>query len=199
MEEVFCIPRKSIARDWPAPTILVEHTYVKLEHWFNKGKFLPRQDTESSEKWVQLIPYVVFARNSRKEFAFYYRSGTEQRLHGLVSIGYGGHINPIDDAGTVWELLWNCAEREIREELGQVLPRWVPGSLVPVIISGENAVSRAHVGVVLIYDDISWDNLRYAPVDALRSKNLESWSRAALEYAASGRNVVVSGDRWKLK
>src|SRR5882757_4321071 len=59
-------------------------------------QFLPRSKVETDPSFKQLIPYVVLRHGSD---IFSYRrgkSGGEQRLHALRSIGVGGHIGKED-------------------------------------------------------------------------------------------------------
>lgn len=72
--------------------------------------------------------------------------GTEQRLHGRMSIGLGGHVGPEDgDIGDP-KLLRRGLLRELREELA--LP---PGPLEPRFVGwindDSNPVGEVHVGL----------------------------------------------------
>lgn len=69
----------------------------------------------------QIIPYVVIGSRKNGTFLSYVRpnKGNEDRLHGKISIGFGGHIEVIDAEGSIniFDAVLNCARREIKEEL----------------------------------------------------------------------------------
>ena len=76
-----------------------------------------RAEEDPSHK--QLIPYCVFRCGDR---IFHYtrgKSGGESRLHAKISVGVGGHVNPVDmDGGKTGPDAYHAAvTREIEEEL----------------------------------------------------------------------------------
>jgi predicted NUDIX family phosphoesterase len=73
----------------------VEHYLPRL---LDPGRcfFMPRAKAEDDPSHKQLIPYVLL---KYRDQIFHYTRGKgmgEKRLHGLRSVGIGGHINPID-------------------------------------------------------------------------------------------------------
>ena len=66
---------------------------IRAEH-----EFIPRPDAENDPGYKQIIPYVVLRRGDKIFMTRRLKKGGEARLHGLMSIGVGGHINPVDDA-----------------------------------------------------------------------------------------------------
>lgn len=63
--------------------------------------FKARRDVEEDPSFKQLIPYVMIKRN--KEIVTYRRlsGGGESRLHGQRSLGFGGHMNEIEEVSTL--------------------------------------------------------------------------------------------------
>ena len=56
-------------------------------------EFAPRSEVETNPAYKQFIPYCILRHGTR--LICYRRSsaGSETRLHGLYSIGWGGHVN----------------------------------------------------------------------------------------------------------
>jgi predicted NUDIX family phosphoesterase len=116
--------------------------------------FAERDYMERCSHFKQVIPYLVLTRGegSDTRVLCYQRRDrhTEQRLGGLWSVGFGGHIEPLDrDDPDVAEhgLLRVSALRELTEETGlQVNGQ----DLAPAgyINSDREDVSSVHFGVV---------------------------------------------------
>ena len=81
------------------------------------GQFLPRDQAEGNPHYRQLIPYVVVLDALGQVFACTRLAiQSEARLHSKLSIGIGGHINPLDsplEPAIVRRAAW----RELHEEL----------------------------------------------------------------------------------
>ena len=84
---------------------------IRAEH-----EFIPRPDAENDPGYKQIIPYVVLRRGDEIFMTRRLKKGGEARLHGLMSIGVGGHINPVDDIDRESVLLRGL-ERELDEEV----------------------------------------------------------------------------------
>jgi predicted NUDIX family phosphoesterase len=78
------------------------------------GFFVERRKAEQDSSWKQVIPYVVVAKGD--SILLLERTGRqgEKRLHGKLSSGIGGHVNPVDTGGDV---LLEGLRRELSEEL----------------------------------------------------------------------------------
>src|SRR5688572_9668213 len=61
------------------------------------GFFVERRAAEQNSAWKQIIPYVVVRRGESILLLERKKKQGEVRLHGKLSIGVGGHINPVDD------------------------------------------------------------------------------------------------------
>ncbi|MEI3063149.1 MAG: hypothetical protein V8S72_09590 [Oscillospiraceae bacterium] len=84
---------------------------IRAEH-----EFIPRPDAENDPGYKQIIPYVVLRRGDEIFMTRRLKKGGEARLHGLMSIGVGGHINPVDDVDRE-NVLLRGLERELDEEV----------------------------------------------------------------------------------
>ena len=110
---------------------------------------------ETNPDWQQPIPYCLVTTGTDTFCVRRRKSGTEQRLHGLYSVGLGGHIGPEDQAAAARRpeaepgaLMQACLERELREELRlppQPLPR---ARLAGLLKDDSNAVGKVHAGLV---------------------------------------------------
>ena len=75
------------------------------------GRYEPRGAMERDPSFKQVIPYLVLRDGPRYFLMQRTSAGRDERLHGLYSIGVGGHLNP-GDGGLLGGL-----EREWNEEL----------------------------------------------------------------------------------
>jgi predicted NUDIX family phosphoesterase len=69
----------------------------------SRGFYVEREIAETTPAWKQVIPYVVVYRTKASGEAEVFllrrtKGGGEKRLHDKLSIGVGGHINPIDSS-----------------------------------------------------------------------------------------------------
>lgn len=159
---------------------------------------------ETNPAFRQVIPYVVLRKGDC--FAAYTRgvAGGEERLHGKISIGVGGHID-IDDIYYTFAAVGNspvdvhwadtvrtAAERELNEEVSMARK---PSLGLPLgfIVDDSDEVGQVHLGILYIVDipeevkvvsnepeitDIQWLT---APELLSQSDRLETWTRLVLE------------------
>lgn len=109
----------------------------------------PRPDAENDPTWKHFATYAVVRGDNRVLSYLRTSHGGESRLHGLRSIGIGGHVNPEDGVKTRrWsaQAIERAALREIHEEIE------VPGEYsldcIGFINDDSNAVGRVHIGLV---------------------------------------------------
>ncbi len=161
---------------------------------------LDRDYAELDPSWLQLIPYVVLFRG--REVFRYQRTkkGGEGRLHGLWSVGVGGHVNP-EDSGLSADTpglnpYLHGLRRELREEVGHDL-RVDPAGLSLVqglIFDPSDEVGRVHFGLVhfvqlgnnptLSFADDAMAGGHFQHAAELRHSardEFESWSRLVIE------------------
>ncbi|MBK1645475.1 hypothetical protein CKO25_12640 [Thiocapsa imhoffii] len=149
--------------------------------------WLPRAQAEEQPSHKQLITYTLAFH--RGQLACYWRQGTERRLHGLGSVGIGGHIEIGDAQENTLETLLAAARRELAEELPSLTPL-PPLTVLGLINEEKTAVGRVHLGFVLLAEidgerppsggrelgDVDWLDPSVA-----RQRPLECWSRLALD------------------
>jgi predicted NUDIX family phosphoesterase len=152
--------------------------------------YLNRSEAEHDRRYKQLIPYVLLICNDQLLRYRRGKGGGETRLHGLYSVGVGGHISEEDhglfsrDIGYQEGML-----REVREEVAIEQVKEAP---VAVINDDSTEVGFVHFGVVHIMQ-VSSDaaaggrsgivNPEFIPIsEAVEdAASYESWSRFCLE------------------
>jgi len=213
MEFVFVVPRDELFPDcypqglvrFAADDQLVsdslEPAFTEaqvLERIEAHGFFVERPYAERSPHLKQVIPYTLVVAEDptlgpRILLVKRLPQGGEQRLVGKLSIGIGGHINPIDGAKNV---VATGTERELDEEL------FLSGSrrlrAVGLINDDSNPVGAVHVGLVQVLflapgedqsvrvreEDVLEGTL-VPPAELARQlesgANFETWSRMLVE------------------
>ena len=130
MEKVLVVKTEKLAKYISGRTgLLTEDREAMLDIIINEHEFIDRPAAEEDPSYKQIIPYVVL---TQKDLVFATRrlnKGGESRLHGKVSIGIGGHINPVDEKDRR-SVLMHGLERELDEEVyiqrrGELVPRAV--------------------------------------------------------------------------
>jgi predicted NUDIX family phosphoesterase len=165
MEFVFVVPRTALFPDcYPhglarfgerpgqsaepgvGPTLAELETAVARD-----GFFVERPYAERTPSLKQVIPYSIIVCDGRVLLFQRLATGGEKRLHGKLSIGIGGHINPEDLDGQQGQSRSPIAagtRREIAEELD------VRGTYevrcVGLLNDDSNPVGAVHVGVVQV-------------------------------------------------
>ncbi len=149
MEQVFVVRRADFFHgNWPQGFIPLlageaEDVVSSLEA---KGFFAQRDRAEISPAWKQLIPYCAITFRDQVFCVERLTSQGEARLHGRLSIGIGGHVNPQD--GSAKGLVARALQRELEEELA--LP---PGPLpaprpIGLLNDDSDPVGKVHCGLV---------------------------------------------------
>ncbi len=168
--------------------------------------YLNRSDAEQDKRYKQLIPYVLLICNGRILRYRRGRGGQETRLHGLYSVGVGGHISE-DDHG-LFSTGPGYHEGMRRELMEEVAIDEVKEAAVAVINDDSTEVGSVHFGVVHVMhvvteaivgrrSGIVGPEFILIPEAVKNPAGYESWSRFCLEHldsllskaAASGATV----------
>jgi len=151
---------------------------------------------------LQLIPYTLFRYNG--QYLRYLRTttGGDERLHGKISVGIGGHVGlqdaviAADGSIDVKATLDKAFRRETREEIALELskdgPQWHA-----TLYWNATEVDSVHFGIVGIYDltddehqqivanhevgDIRFATLENIADEAVDGVTLENWTRLVIE------------------
>lgn len=114
----------------------------------NNHFFMDRALAEEDPSHKQLIPYCIFRCGNRILHYTRGKAGGESRLHAKISVGVGGHINPIDmGEGRTGAAAYHAAvTREIEEELDLAEPH--EHRIIALLNDESNTVGQVHLGVV---------------------------------------------------
>jgi len=120
-----------------------------------RAVFLPRREAEQNPAYKQIIPYMALLRGGEVFATRRLSKGGEARLHGLLSLGLGGHINPVDlgkcsadGCGAARAALQNGLRRELREEV--FIERAGEPRFVGLINDDGTEVGSVHVGLFCV-------------------------------------------------
>ncbi len=165
--------------------------------------FMDRAAAEEDPGHKQLIPYCIFRCGDRILHYTRGKSGGESRLHAKISVGVGGHVNPVDTGGgrTGPDAYHAAVTREIEEELD--LPEEHEHRIVALLNDDSNAVGQVHLGIVHLVDlkseavrsredalgDLGFASL--ADLAGLEFERLETWSQYCIQHLAESEKSVV--------
>jgi predicted NUDIX family phosphoesterase len=158
--------------------------------------FMDRAAAEEDPNHKQLIPYCIFRCGDRVLHYTRGKAGGESRLHAKISVGVGGHVNPIDtDAGRTGSDAYHAAvTREIEEELD--LPEEHTHRIIALLNDESNSVGQVHLGIVHLIDlksdavasredallDLGFTAL--ADLNGSLFERLETWSQFCIRHLA---------------
>jgi len=137
--------------------------------------FMDRGAAEEDPSHKQLIPYCIFKCGDRVLYYTRGKAGGENRLHSKISVGVGGHINPVDMIQGDYEM-----------------------RVVGLLNDDSNPVGQVHLGVVHLVEleneqvssredaltDLSWATLSELKRELF--ERLETWSQLCVEHLAEG-------------
>ncbi|HYE78179.1 MAG TPA: hypothetical protein VEI97_09340 [bacterium] len=156
-----------------------------------EGFFMDRPAAEVDESHLQIIPYVVIQREDAFFVVERLAAQGEARLHGKVSLGIGGHLNPEDGEPP----FWSGVMRELREEV-HITGYVGQTDLTPlgIIRDDSTPVGRVHCGVALLYRVPLEAEVTVAEVDKMHGgwedpatlrdlyPRMESWSQWLFDH-----------------
>ncbi len=119
MEQVLVVKREKIEKFIAGRNgLITENVPELLEIIRTEHEYMPRPEAEERPNFKQIIPYVILRRGDKVFVTRRLNKGGEARLHGKISIGVGGHINPVDEQGDMQgDMLMKGLWREIHEEV----------------------------------------------------------------------------------
>ena len=94
IEQVLAVPTELLGPWLTRRGLITENVDALVRLIMENHCFLPRPQAEEDPGHRQIIPYVALLRGDEVFSTRRLRGGTESRLHGLISLGVGGHINP---------------------------------------------------------------------------------------------------------
>lgn len=159
--------------------------------------FMDRAEAEADPTHKQLIPYCLIRCGNSILHYTRGKSGGEDRLHAKLSIGVGGHINPVDTGNgrTGRDAYFAAVERELQEEL--VFDSAHTNRIAALLNDDSNEVGRVHLGIVHVIDventhitsrEDALCDLRFSELAELQGPlfpRLESWSQHVIQDIAN--------------
>src|SRR5437899_9218473 len=193
-ERVLCFERKLLEDLGVFQGISLEiERYLPVVTSSSHILYLNRSEAEQDRRYKQLIPYVLVICNGKILRYRRGRGGQETRLHGLYSVGIGGHISEEDHG--LFSTGLGYQEGMRRELMEEVAIDDVKGTAVAVINDDSTDVGYVHFGVVHVLT-VANENVagrrsgvvgpEFIPmVDAVKDRSgYESWSCFCLEHLA---------------
>lgn len=220
MSKILCIKKNSIPDFSGLKIASAEFNIREILGNTENVEYVERELAETSEEWLQIIPYIVLVCG---ENVFSYKrnkNGGEERLHDQMSIGIGGHIeveDSVEEGGgdfTPFTTYLKGALREITEETGLNLPfEAITATETGMLMDKSSEVGRVHLGVlhmiritqdqiktVLENTDETMSEPVFTEIKSLASGfceglvSIETWSALALTHL----NEIMSADPpWK--
>jgi predicted NUDIX family phosphoesterase len=171
-------------RPWEVPLPLW------IERIRTRGFFVERRHAERDSSLKQIIPYCVLLRGGEVFTMRRQKKGGESRLFHKLSIGVGGHINPVDRTD---DPLAAGLRREVEEEVR--IEGGYAEEPLGVINDESEEVGSVHFGLVFAVRPKGPVTIReteqleggWVPVEELRRKlaadrsEFESWSALILD------------------
>jgi predicted NUDIX family phosphoesterase len=193
MERVMVVPAETLAPYLEKKGFLCGPDTALLRLVQERHLFLPRDKAELDPSHKQIIPYVVLCRGGEVYLLRRLKKGGEERLHGLLSLGAGGHIEESDEGGDV---LRSGMERELNEELSLTHPG--EERFLGVINDDTNSVGSVHLGLCFTMEvsdaavreteKLAGEWVRREALHAL-SEQMESWSQLILEALTCSADI----------
>jgi predicted NUDIX family phosphoesterase len=150
-----------------------------------------RSEAELDKRYKQLIPYVLVICGDKILRYRRGKGGQETRLHGLFSVGIGGHISEEDNGLFSQAVGYNESMR--RELMEEVAVGEAKDAAVAVINDDSTDVGYVHLGIVHVMhvdnEDVAGGQKgivapEFVPIaEAVKdTQAYESWSRFCLEH-----------------
>jgi len=190
-ERVLCFKRQLLEElgVFQGLTLDVEK-YLPVVTSPSKILYLNRSEAEQDRRHKQLIPYVLILCNDRILRYRRGKGGQETRLHGLFSVGLGGHISEEDHGLFSNQLGYQDGMR--RELMEEVEIDATNAAAVAVINDDSTEVGFVHLGVVHVLHVANKEVVgrrsgivapEFIPIaEAMKDPSAyESWSRFCLE------------------
>ena len=166
LEQVLAVKRSALKDLIPS----TGKGFVAISRFTSVDEFFKPQDViigsrawlEDDENYLQIIPYAI-VKDKDGNILSYSRAakGSEERLHGKISCGFGGHVNVSDivvereekDTISLDKTIYEACWRELKEELVFKGDAFIPvidyTETKGLIIDFSNSVGRVHLGILI--------------------------------------------------
>lgn len=187
MEKVLVVPTALLEEHLQDKSFIIENIPEVLDVIKSNHLYVSREYAEYAPEYKQIIPYAILVSEAGYYLTKRLKKQTEKRLHGLCSIGLGGHINPEEE--TLNDVIIAGMRRELYEEVG--LEDFAVSDCAGIINDHSADVSNYHIG--LVYPLVINQNVQVRETSKMTGKwateeminaaveDLESWSKIAWE------------------
>lgn len=192
---IFCVKTSSLPEKITKSTGGFKISFDFLDSLKNEDiSWIERSEAETNFNFKQIIPYVILQKEDGK-IACYQRHGTEKRLHGFYSCGFGGHVEENDKGSSVLKTIKNGMLRELGEEVSNFPSLRAENEAIlleplGVINEVESEAGLVHLGVVFLgkckngfvpKEADETKGLEWKTRSELSSVQTELWTRLSLE------------------
>lgn len=198
--KIFCVKTSSLPEKITKTTGGFKVSFDFLNSLKNEDiSWIERSEAETNFDYKQIIPYVILQKEDGK-IACYKRHGTEKRLHGFYSCGFGGHVEESDKGNSVLETIKNGMLRELSEEVSNFPSLRAESETITleplgVINEVESEAGLVHLGVVFLGKCRNG----FVPKEADETKGLEWKTRSELSSLQTELWTLLSLELMKPK
>lgn len=187
MEQILVVKTEILEPFLSREGIIAGDTGEIIDTILSRHEFIARDGAETDRGYKQIIPYVVIRRGGSVFLLRRLNKTTEKRLHGLMSLGIGGHINPD------FEQKGNPIEAGLFRELSEEVSVPDIGRLEfrGVINDHSSEVSFYHTGLVYVLETcgevsvLETDKMEghWVEITALPDlkREMEAWSQVIVD------------------
>ena len=189
MEQVLVVDSGVVENALKTRGLITRNVADFIDVILEKHYYCDRSFAENCDSVKQIIPYAILRKADEVYVLERLKKQTEKRLHGMLSIGVGGHINP--DAGEADNPIEYGLYKELHEEVK--IHSIDSVSVIGIINDLSTPVSNYHIGVlyeIWTNEDVSvnetekmsgqWQSVGKLHMTAYN--DMESWSKIALDY-----------------
>ncbi|PEN61580.1 hypothetical protein [Bacillus wiedmannii] len=165
-----------------------------LQNIASSYQVMRRGAAEENENFKQPIPYAVIKRGNEIFVYERLKGAGETRLHNKLSLGVGGHMNPVEDP-SFSHLLIDNLKREIKEELIISGEEITELEIIGIINDDSDDVGKVHIGILVILNINEGTQVEvreteelageFIPLEKLKDKEtyerLENWSKIVVD------------------
>ncbi|MCA8942972.1 MAG: hypothetical protein KDB80_10470 [Planctomycetes bacterium] len=148
VEQVLTVARADhFGGDWPQGFVPLscEAAWDRIHEFERSAEHTARADAEADPSRKQLIPYCALTFGDQILVVERLPAQGESRLHGRMSVGIGGHVNPEDGVGP--GTIRRALGRELREELRIADSAVERAEPIGLINDDASEVGSVHVGL----------------------------------------------------
>ncbi len=177
-------------------SVYIDKNKKLLDRILDTHEYIPRSVAEQQSNYKQIIPYAVLSYQDYFFCLTRLKAQTETRLHGKLSIGVGGHINPIEEEHP--EPVLAGLYRELFEEVDIFTDYSL--KYIGVIYEESSEVSCFHLGLLFVlnvdfprvivreHEKMTGD---WVSLEKLRTAlNIETWSSLIIQNWNNIQNTI---------